>query len=322
VFIGGGTPTLLDAARFARLFDVLDRWVDLRATREVTIEANPESVTLEKAHIARARGVTRVSIGAQSFDAAHLRFLDRAHDADATRRAVATMRAAGFDNLNLDLIFSLPGQSLAQWQGDLEQALALEPDHLSAYNLTFEPGTRLFRDQERGAVRPNDDGTDKEMFLSTRARLREAGFDPYEISNFAGRGGPCAHNDNYWLQGDYLGVGPGASSHRGGMRSTNLKALSSWAKALGEGTLPTASAETLTPAQRVSEALWLGVRRREGVDLAALERRLECPVRTDYGTIFANLADRGWIELARDHLSLTDQGLLFANSVGEAFLTV
>lgn len=321
VFLGGGTPTLLDERRFARLFDVLERHVDLRACTEVTVEANPESVTLAKARIALERGVNRMSLGAQSFDAAHLRFLDRAHDADATKRAVATLREAGVTNLNLDLIFSLPGQTLAQWERDLATALALSPDHLSCYNLTFEPGTRLYRDREQGRVQPNDDTLDRELFLHTRARLAGAGFAAYEISNFAGRGGPCRHNDHYWLQGDYVGVGPGASSHRQGVRSTNLKAVSTWAASLAGGTLPTASAETLTRDQRVREALWLGVRRRDGVDLDRLEARLEVPVRTRFGTTFARLAALGWIEPDLKPLRLTENGLLFANSVGEAFLS-
>src|SRR5690606_25306914 len=162
--------------------------------------------------------VTRASLGAQSFDAVKLRFLDRAHDAGATRLAMRTLRRAGFDNVSLDLMFGLPGQTAAEWDRDLDAALELEPDHLSCYHLTFEAGTRLTHELRQGRLVRNDEDVDTRMFHRTRERLSAAGFEPYEVSNFAGRGGPCLHNDHYWLQGDYVGVGPGASSHRRGWR--------------------------------------------------------------------------------------------------------
>lgn len=320
VFVGGGTPSLLDAARLTRLFEVIGRHVDLRAGAEVSMEANPESITREKVAIARAAGVNRLSMGVQSFDDEVLRFLDRAHDAARVRAAVAEVRAAGIDNLSLDLIFSIPGQSLAQWESDLEQALALQPDHLSCYSLTYEPGTKLTLALQQGKVTPNDEDTDRSMFLRTRERLAAAGFDAYEVSNFAGRGGPCRHNDHYWLQGDYVGVGPGASSHRHGVRGTNLKPVEAWATSALAGIPPTATAETLTPRQRAGEAVWLGIRRRDGIDLAAIERRLDLPVRRWFADTVAQQQAKAWIECDGDRLRLTAEGLLFADQVGAAYL--
>ena len=320
VFFGGGTPTYLDDERLKRLFAITGRRLNLRGCSEVTMEANPESVTLEKARISLEAGVDRVSIGAQSFHPEHLTFLDRAHSAEQTVRAFETFREAGFSNISLDMIFSVPGQTLAQWEEDLRAAVALQPDHLSCYNLTYEPGTRLTRDMERGTVQPNPDSTDREMFVRTREILVEHGFTAYETSNFAGRGGPCRHNDHYWLQGDYVGVGPGASDHREGVRSTNLKPLGAWAEALDRGTRPTASAETLTPVERGAEALWLGLRRASGLNLETLSTRLGFDLRRSFAAPIERLVGQGLVEEIGTDLRLTAEGQLFGNSVGEEFL--
>ena len=322
VFIGGGTPSLLDPPRFARLFAILGERVDLRRCAEVTIEANPESLTREKAQIARAAGVSRASIGVQSFHPHHLRFLDRAHDGDRAAAAFADLRAAGFTNLSLDLMFGIPGETLDEWLADLERALTLRPDHLSCYNLTFEPGTRLHHAHERGDVAANDQEVDRAMFLATRERLAAADFLAYEISNFAGRGGPCRHNDHYWLQGDYVGIGPGAASHRGGVRATNLKPVDAWARAALAGEPCAGSAETLRLPQRAAEAVWLGLRRTAGVDLMAVQERLQWPAIDAFATVIADHAARGLVAWDGRHLRLTDDGLLLADRVSADYLAV
>lgn len=320
VFIGGGTPSLLDPVRFERLFALLTAHVPLRACSEVSMEANPESLTLEKVQIARAHGVTRMSIGVQSFHAHHLRFLDRAHSAAGAEQAFALLREGGCENASLDLMFGIPGETPHEWQQDLERALALQPDHLSCYNLTFEPGTRLHRDQQRGSVAANDEEVDREMFLHTRGRLGAAGFVAYEISNFAGRGGPCSHNEHYWRQGDYVGIGPGASSHRRGVRTTNLKPVEAWAAAALAGLPCSGSAETLRPLQRASEAIWLGLRRCCGVDLAAVEARVDVPARDVFAPILERQRADGWLAFDGTTARLTDAGLLLADRVSGEYL--
>lgn len=320
VFIGGGTPSLLDPARFERLLSLLAAHVPLHECSEVSIEANPESLTLEKVRMARAFGVTRMSIGVQSFHAHHLRFLDRAHSAARAEAAFALLREGGCTNASLDLMFGIPGETLGEWQADLERALALQPDHLSCYNLTFEPGTRLHRDQQRGSVAANDEEVDRAMFLHTRERLAAAGFRAYEISNFAGRGGPCRHNEHYWLQGDYVGVGPGAASHRGGVRTTNLKPVEAWAAAALAGLPCSGSAETLRPLQRASEAMWLGLRRHCGVDLAEIEERVHVPVRAHFAPILARQRAEGSLTFDGTTAALTDAGLLLADRVSGEYL--
>ena len=321
IFIGGGTPTHLDKGRFEALFEVLRRHLDLEACTEVTLEGNPESVSEAKAKIARQAGVNRVSLGAQSFRPANLRFLERVHDGAQTCDAVAAMRAAGFQNLSLDMIFGLPGQSPEDWQQDLHAALELSPDHLSCYQLTFEPGTKLTRDLRKGRVAKGDEEACREMFLATRETLADAGYVAYEVSNFAGRGGPCRHNGHYWLQGDYVGVGPGAASHRQGVRSTNLKALEAWAASIEAGLEPSGEAETLSPKQRAGEALWLGLRRRDGIDLLAIEERLGLALRQEFAAQLAEQSEAGLLILAGTQLRLSEAGLLHADAVAAKFLT-
>jgi oxygen-independent coproporphyrinogen-3 oxidase len=320
VFVGGGTPSHLAPQRLEALFALLRRHVDLDACGEVTMEANPESIDRRKAEIALAAGVSRFSMGVQSFDAARLRFLDRAHSAECVVAAVGELRAAGVVNLSLDLIFGVPGQPLSAWEDDLERALALQPDHLSCYALTYEPGTRLTHELRAGRIARLGEEEERSMFLRTREVLHAAGFRAYEISNFAGRGGPCRHNDHYWLQGDYVGVGPGASSHRSGHRATNLKPIEAWAKSALARVPPVATAETLTPEQRVGEAIWLGIRRADGVDLARVGRRIGCDVRTALWPLLERHRARGWIELDGDTMRLTSEGLLFADAVGSDYL--
>ena len=322
VFFGGGTPSLLSPARLERLLKIVAAQVDLCGAGEVSMEANPESFTVEKAHIARAGGVNRISIGTQTFHAHHLRYLDRAHDAAGAEAAFAAAREAGFDNVSIDLMFGIPGETLEEWQSDLERALRLGTDHLSCYNLTFEPGTRLQRDRLQGKTGPNDQEVDRSMFEYTRERLGEAGFDAYEVSNFAGVGGPCRHNDHYWLQGNYVGVGPGACSHHDGVRVTNIKPLEAWADAALLGLTCTASAETLRPLQRAAEALWLGIRRTTGVDVGAIERRLDLKVRTAFEPMFARHQREQMVDYDGSVLRLVGEGLLLADQVGGDYLGV
>jgi oxygen-independent coproporphyrinogen-3 oxidase len=320
VFLGGGTPTYLSSARFRELFVVLSRHLDLRQCAEVSIEANPESLTPEKVQIAAEAGVSRFSMGVQSFDAAVLRFLDRAHSGERAIEAFGELRSGGASNVSIDLIYGSPGQSFEAWEQDLGIALGLGPDHLSCYNLTYEPGTRLTKALEQGRVERNDEELDRSMFVHTRQRLLDSGFDAYEISNFAGRGGICRHNDHYWLQGDYVGVGPGASSHRAGCRWTNLKPVEAWADSALDGVPPVASAETLSPIRRAGEAMWLGIRRRDGVDLEQIGLRVGLDLQQTFADELEEHHRRGWIHRVGSRVHLTDAGILLADHVGAAYL--
>jgi oxygen-independent coproporphyrinogen-3 oxidase len=322
VFVGGGTPTELTEAELERFLHTLTGGAAIGPGAEFTVEANPESVTPGKARLLEAAGVNRVSLGAQSFDDERLRFLERPHDAAAIERAFRTFREAGFTNQSIDLIFGLPGQTVPEWDRDLTRALALEPEHISCYNLTFEPGTRFYAQMTKGRIRPNDPERDRDLFLHTRSRLADAGLPPYEISNFARPGRACRHNVNYWNAGDYLGLGPGAASHRGGTRTTNVRPVELYARLLDSGLPATESAETLAPAARLAEAAWLGLRLTEGFSLRGLSSKFGLPADQRLAGPIARFTAGGFLETADsgDRVRLTAEGLLFADLVSAAML--
>ncbi|MEZ5987702.1 MAG: radical SAM family heme chaperone HemW [Planctomycetota bacterium] len=274
LFLGGGTPTHLTAARLEAVLAAIRAEVALDDCAEWTTEANPESASADKLRLLREAGVTRLSLGVQAFDDERLAFLDRPHDSREARAAFERATAAGFGSTSLDLIFGTPGHEPAAWAGELDQALALGPDHVSAYGLTFEAGTRLTEARDRGLVQELDEERAATLFLTTRDKLQAAGLRPYELSNFARPGSECRHNLNYWRGGDYLGVGPGAASHVAGRRWTNLRSLEPYVGSIQAQGSAAGEAETLDPAHRIREAVWLGLRTLEGVDLEALGQRI------------------------------------------------
>ena len=273
IYLGGGTPTQLSPTQLSFLLDGLHELVDFSEVSEFSCEANPESVSREKLELLLHAGVNRLSLGVQSFDPQRLSFLDRPHSPDEAVRAFELGRAMGFRELSLDLIFAIPGQSLDDWVAELDQGLALAPEHISAYNLTFEAGTPLHLAKERALVTEIPEEQSLELLQETRARMKQAGYEAYEISNFARRGHACRHNLNYWRGGDYLGLGPGACSHRSGWRSNNYRPLEAYLEALRQGRPAAQSAESLAPGQRCREAIWLGLRLAEGADLERIEEQ-------------------------------------------------
>jgi oxygen-independent coproporphyrinogen-3 oxidase len=266
VFLGGGTPSLLAGDDLGRLLEGLDRLTGFRTSAaEVTLECNPESLDEEKARLLRAHGVDRLSIGFQSLDPAILALFGRVHSPEESFAAFRAARAAGFERVSVDLIYAVPGQTPGGWERDLERVLALGPDHVSAYSLAFEEGTALTRDLERGRVERLPEEVELTFFRSTRARLEAEGFFPYEISNFASNGQRCAHNENYWRNGAYVGLGPAAVSQLGGTRFGNPRSVGAWRTAVAASNFPASWEETLTPSERLAETWWLGLRTAEGV---------------------------------------------------------
>jgi oxygen-independent coproporphyrinogen-3 oxidase len=269
VFVGGGTPTLLPAAAWRRLLDAMATLGLLEDTAEFTVEANPETVTPDLIQTLTQGGVNRLSMGAQSFQPQLLKALERWHDPASVGRAIATARDAGIRNLNLDLIFAIPGQTMAQLDADLDAALALSPTHLSCYNLTYEPNTALTSKLRLGRVRPVDQDTEAAMYGRVIARLDDAGFEHYEISNWA-RKDParsvdnrCQHNLAYWRNLNWLAIGPAASGHVDGYRWKNQAHLGRYLS--GAPTPPRVDEERLPPEARVGEVLMMGLRLLEGV---------------------------------------------------------
>jgi putative oxygen-independent coproporphyrinogen III oxidase len=271
VFVGGGTPTLLPPADLVRCVDGIRQRFGLAPGAEVTTEANPDSVTPGDLEELAAGGFTRVSIGMQSVVPHVLRTLDRTHEPARVATAVAGARAAGLAT-SVDLIYGTPGESLADWRASLDAAVALEPDHVSAYALVVEEGTRLATQVRRGEV-PMPEGDDEaDKYELADEVLAAAGFDWYEVSNWSRTaGGRCRHNEGYWRGDAWWGVGPGAHSHVGGVRWWNVKHPRTYGARLESGASPAAGRETLTAEQRHDEEVLLGVRLRDGLPLTALD---------------------------------------------------
>lgn len=312
LFFGGGTPSLLGAEALGRILVALRAAFGLAEGAEITLEANPDSASPEFLAAARRLGVNRLSLGVQSLDDARLRGLGRVHDARQALDAAKVARKAGFDNLGLDLIFGLPGQSVAAWLDTLRRALDLAPEHLSCYGLSVEPGTALARDKAALAALPGEDAQ-AEMFLQGAELLEAAGFRHYEISNFARPGRECRHNLACWQGRDCLAFGPAAASTLGSRRLVNPPDLEAWAALVRQGGQP--EAEELDADVQAREALMLALRTAHGLDLAAHRARFGVDVALERAGLLAELGRAGLARLEHGRLRLTRQGLLVSSSV-------
>jgi len=301
LYLGGGTPSLLAPEATADLVGELIAG-NPAALREVTLEANPDDVTREAARKWRAAGISRISLGVQSFDSRALRWMHRTHTAEGARRAVETLREAGFDNISLDLIFALPDHVAGDFRRDLEAAVALEPEHLSVYGLSVEPRTPLARWIARGSAKPTSDVRYAREFLLADRFLTAQGFVHYEVSNYARAGFEARHNRAYWTGAPYAGLGPAAHSFSRGTRTWNLAPWAAYERAVERGQRPEEGRETLSPQQRQLERQYLALRTREGLPLEDLpsgtEPVLEAAVR------------EGLLRIERGHLIATAKGWL------------
>jgi oxygen-independent coproporphyrinogen-3 oxidase len=308
VFFGGGTPTLLGAADLAAVLAAIAAEFGLAPDAEVTTEANPDSVAAWDLEALREAGFTRVSFGMQSAVDHVLRTLDRTHDPLRVPAVVEWSRAAGFDQVSLDLIYGTPGESLADWSTSLEAALACAPDHVSAYSLIVEPGTALARRVDRGELPMPEDDDLADKYLLADERLGEAGLGWYEVSNWArDEASRCRHNELYWTGGHWWGVGPGAHSHVGGVRWWNVKHPAAYAARLAESVSPAAAREVLDAETRRVERVLLEIRLRDGLPVLALDEHGRSAV--------ARLRDDDLVELAAERLVLTRRGRLLADAV-------
>ena len=311
VFVGGGTPTLLPSADLGYLLQGIDERFGLAADAEVTTEANPDSVSAASLAALAESGFTRVSLGMQSAVPRVLRTLDRTHDPDNVARAVGWARAAGLD-VSLDLIYGTPGESLDDWRHSLGAAVALRPDHVSAYALVVEDGTRLAVKVRRGEVAAPEDDDEADKYELADEVLTAAGYAWYEVSNWASA--PrfrCRHNEGYWSGGDWWGVGPGAHSHVGGVRWWNVKHPAAYASRLAAGVSPAAAREVLTDEQRLDEWVLLGTRRAAGIAVDGLETAGRDALA---GLVADGLVDGG-AAVGERQVRLTRRGRLLADTV-------
>ena len=300
LYLGGGTPSRLGGEGIARLLDAVRERIALQPGAELTLEANPEDVTPEALAAWRDAGVNRLSLGGQSFDENVLRWMHRGHDAAAIVRAVEQARDAGFAHVSFDLIFALPPALGRDWTRDLERAIALAPSHLSLYGLTVEPGTPLGRWRDRGETSEAPEDQYEREFLEAHERLTAAGFAHYEVSNFAGSGGPSRHNSAYWQGVPYAGLGPSAHEFDGAVRRWNVAPYAEWLRRLRAGADPAEGSETLSAANRTAEAVYLGLRTSDGLLLVGDAERSRV----------VRWVEAGWATLAGDRLTLTATGWL------------
>ncbi|HKD74809.1 MAG TPA: radical SAM family heme chaperone HemW [Ktedonobacterales bacterium] len=335
IFFGGGTPSLLRPAEVEEILAAARASFAVDDDAEITLEANPG--TLERLNLAevRATGLTRISMGAQSFDAGLLKWMGRIHSPEEIVSAVQAARAAGFDNLNLDFIFALPDQTMAQWRDTLERAVTLAPNHLSLYSLIVEPETPLFDWVAHGAVTPADDDLAADMYRAAQEIVAAAGYQQYEISNWAKPGHECQHNLTYWHNLPYIGVGAGAHSYFDGRRFANVRPVEGYVAALSgdwqphTGAVgiiggPVAESTQVSPDEDMAETAILALRLNEGLDIDSFERR--------FGTDFDGLYGKRIVDLiawkileqiniqGTRRLRLTEQGRLVGNEAFERFL--
>ncbi|MBW8782450.1 MAG: radical SAM family heme chaperone HemW [Verrucomicrobia bacterium] len=314
VFWGGGTPGLLAPDDIRRLGAILQPRLGGRPV-EWTVEMAPASVTAARLAALKEIGVTRISMGAQSFQPALLDGLGRQHTREQIFRAYERIRTADFASVNLDLMFALPGQDEAAWLADLNEALALAPDHLSTYCLTFEEDTKLWVKLSKGQVKL-DVEHEARLYETTWARLEAAGYAQYEVSNFARPGHACLHNLNTWRMHEWIGLGPSAASQHAGWRGANVSDLDQWLAQITRGERLSEDRVALTPALLVEDALIFGVRMNAGVDLAALRRRFPRAPWAAVANETALLTEAGLAGITDGCLRLTPRGRLLADSVG------
>jgi oxygen-independent coproporphyrinogen-3 oxidase len=315
VFWGGGTPGLLSASDLGRVAEIVHALPGGCGPAEWTVELAPASVTPERLAVLRGAGVTRVSLGVQSFRPSLLDALGRAHSRDQVYRAYERIRAASFASVNVDLMFALPGQSAAEWDADIDEAVALAPDHISTYCLTFEEDTALWVKLSQGRVRL-DPENEARMYERTWERLGAAGYGQYEVSNFARPGHACAHNVNTWRMADWAGLGPSAASQLAGWRGSNIANLPEWAARVARGERATEDRSALSPALLAEDALVFGLRMNEGVDLGLLRARCPDAPWDRVDALVGRLSGDGLASCSGTRVRLEARGRLLADTVG------
>jgi len=324
LYFGGGTPSLLEPCQVEIILDAAENYYALSADAEITLECNPGTVTGEKLAAFRAAGVNRLSLGVQSFDDNFLEKLGRAHTAGQALAAFRDAREAGFDNIGIDLIHSLPGQTLAQWQSELSRASELSPEHLAVYGLSVEEGTPFAFLERQGELLLPDEEESACMYEKSAEILGANGYEQYEIANFARPGFRSRHNSGYWQRRPYLGFGAGAHSYlrlpEYGIRFSNTERAEDYLQLISCGSLPTSESRTLSRDEAMAECLFLGLRLSEGVSLDHFHTEFSVSFHEVFGTACADLFAAGLLEIRDGYLRLTEKARILSNQVFVRFL--
>jgi oxygen-independent coproporphyrinogen-3 oxidase len=326
IYFGGGTPSIVEASELARLIEACRASFDVAPAAEITIEINPATLSKRKLDEWRASGINRASVGVQSFLDRDLAALSRTHTAREARDTIAALAGAGFDNVSLDLIAGLPEQSLADWEFNLDQALGLRPAHLSLYLLEIKEGTQLYAQLKRGQRPRPDDDLAAEMYRVICAASEDAGYEHYEISNFAMRDDASPgrlrskHNMKYWTGASFYGMGCGAHSYDGATRRVNLLQTEKYIEAVNSSGHATGEHTELTDESRATEALFMGLRLIDGIRLDDYYQEYGLDVAARYKAEIAQLEDAGLVEISGNNMKLTARGLLLSNEVFVCFV--
>jgi oxygen-independent coproporphyrinogen-3 oxidase len=313
IYIGGGTPTLLSIPQLQRAIEEIAKWLELDATGEFTIEANPNDLELDKVNALVALGCNRLSLGVQSFQPEKLRFLERQHTPSQARQAIAMALQCG--KACVDLIFGVPGETLEAWQQDLEQAIESGAQHISTYGLTYEKGARFWSLQSQKRIQPVDEHVELDMYLAAIDRLTQAGYEHYEVSNFAKPGYRSRHNSVYWSQNRWWAFGPGAARFVGRTRSVNHRSTTSYIRRLLQGASAVAESELLTDEQMLREQTVFGLRQLQGIAWPLSTPTHLSRVQFDIETTIQGYCDQGWLACENDRLRLTRSGLVISDSL-------
>ncbi|MDD2335736.1 MAG: radical SAM family heme chaperone HemW [Geobacteraceae bacterium] len=324
LYFGGGTPSLLESCQVEKIIDAAAKHYALSADAEITLECNPGTITFEKLTALRATGVNRLSLGVQSFEDDFLQKLGRAHTAGQSLAAFRAAREAGFDNIGIDLIHSLPGQTLVQWQSELSRACELSPEHLSVYGLTVEEGTPFALLEEEGKLLLPEEEESASMYEKSSEMLGASGYEQYEIANFARPGFRSRHNSGYWQRRPYLGFGAGAHSYlqlpASGIRFSNTERAEDYLQLISSGCLPTSESRNLSRDEAMAECLFLGLRLTEGVSLDHFYKEFSVSFQEVFGTACADLFAAGLLEIRNGYLRLTEKARILSNQVFVRFL--
>ena len=314
IYFGGGTPSTLTMEQLQRICDTIYATYPVSDTAEVTIECNPDDLIPDFLSQLKELPFNRISMGVQSFNDTQLKRLGRRHDAEKARQAVNNAREAGYDNISIDLIFALPGSTIAEWEHDLDSAIALHPDHLSAYNLTYEEGTPLHRALERGDFAELSEEENVEQFQMLITKLKEAGYRHYEISNFALPGRESRHNSSYWTDTPYIGCGAAAHSYNGTSRQWNIAYIREYIKGVENG-IPNFEIEELTEEERYNDTILTRLRTAKGLPLAWIKERFSEKLNNYMLRSAEKEIALGNLKEENGHLSLTEKGIFISDAV-------
>jgi oxygen-independent coproporphyrinogen III oxidase len=325
LYIGGGTPSILPAHQIGQIIDRIYGRFNLDTLAEITLEVNPGTVTLESLKAYRKSGVTRLNIGVQSFQESHLRWLGRIHSVDDAKDAILWARAAGFDQIGMDMIYGIPGQSRQAWLAGLSQAISFDPEHISCYMLTCEPDTQLDHMRLNQVFEAMADGDVCDLFETTVTELSEHGYPLYEISNFARKdNSPDAnrsrHNQKYWTDAPYLGFGPAAHSYINPVRYSNHRDIAAYVANLNSGMLSVVEKETLSIEQQLMETVFLGLRTIEGISIRRFEEKSAKPFSIFFQDILTDPELKKLITQTPEYCSLTFQGMMVLDSIAGIFV--